>query len=168
MGAVGSAQAEDGRASTSRRVHSCAKWACGKASAHRAGAAVQRPCSSQMSNSRGQQLKTHQMTSCWQQQGSWLTCAGTSKQAALADGRHAVSIPPGMDARPPTRTAPGIEVCGTSVGCCASIVTNQGSGPTNVTSAEPAECMASQPDAQKLVGRNHLKSLTRGGTQKRY
>ena len=164
MGAVGSAQAEDGRASTSRRVHSCAKWACGTASAHRAVAAGQRPCSSQMSNSRSQQLQTHQVNSCWQQQDSWSTCDGTSKQAALADGRHAVSIPPGMDARPPTRTAPGIEVCGTSVGCCAPIVTNQGSGPTNSEMAQPAECMASLPDARKLLGRNHLKSLTRGGT----
>ena len=99
--ATGSAQAEVGRASTSRRLHSCAKSTCCTASAHSANAALQQPCSSQMSISRSQRLHTRRLHSSRQYQGSWLTVPSPASHQSLRMG--AVSTPRDGRARPSSR-----------------------------------------------------------------
>ena len=98
---VGSAQAEDGRASTSRRLHSCAKSTCRTASARSAGAALQQPGSSQMSISRSQRLQTRRLSSPGQQQGSRSTVPSPTSKQTL---RKATAQCPSPQGRTPVQS----------------------------------------------------------------
>ena len=155
MGAVGSAQAKDGRVSTSRRVHTQLRKVGLR---HGVGAPCRRssPAALQLAD-----VETSQPAAAEPSDELVLATARQlvdvcrHLQASSARGWAPCSVHPPRDGRP--STALGIEVCGTSVRCCAPIVTNQGSGLTNIAMAQPAECMASLPDAQKLPGAKSLK-----------